>query len=365
MKLTILKEPFLEKLNFASRFASSKISSLVALQGVFIKAGKETIDFYSTNLNSYYHTVLKTEGRNDFAVIIDPKKISEFLSLLSPGKIDFEVKEKQVVISQGKTKGEFPVMSAEEFPLPPKIDGQSQEIPTEFFLKNLPLVLFAASADETRPVLSGINFLMTDSDLSIVATDGFRLSLIRLKKTVDFPSMILPAGFLSEIVHLVKDEKNIKFNYLTQEKTVAFHIGEHDLYTRLIEGDYPPFEKVIPTSHKTTIVLEKDEFLRNIKLISIFAREFSNIVILKTTKEGVEIKPKTDQEGGNITVQEAVVEGEEQKIAFNYRFVLDLLNNLEAKKIIIELLRADAPVVFKSDKNPDFLHIIMPVRIQE
>ncbi len=365
MKTSILKEPFLEKLNFASHFTSAKISSLVALQGIFIKAEKGLIHFYSTNLNSYYHTTMKTDNQSSFVIIIDPKRTGEFLALLEPGKINLEVKEKQIVISQGKTKGEFLVMSAEEFPTPPKTEEKPQEIEAEFFLKNLPLVLFAASTDETRPALSGVNFLTTDQDTSIVATDGFRLSLLRLKKIADFPPMILPSGFLDEVVRLVKGEKTIKFGYSPQEKTVNLRIGEHDLYTRLIEGDYPPFEKVIPTSRKTTVVLDKDEFLRNVKLVSIFAREFSNIIILKTTKDGIEMRPKTDQSRENVTVQEATVDGEEQKIAFNHRFIIDLLNNVEAKKITIELLRADSPAVFKSDKNPNFLHIIMPVRIQE
>ncbi len=365
MKISILKEPFLEKINFSSHFTSSKISSLIALQGIFIKAQDNIIHFYSTNLNSYYHTSMKVDGKESFTAIIDPKKVGEFLSLLSPGKIDLEVKEKQVVISQNKTKGEFPILTAEEFPVPPKTEGKPQEMKAAFFLDNLPLVLFAASADETRPALSGVNFLTQEDNMTIVATDGFRLSLLRLKKTTDWPSMILPSGFLNEAIHLMKGAKSIKFGYSPREKTVSLHVDEHDLYTRLIEGEYPPFEKVIPASKKTTVTLDKEDFLRGVKLISIFAREFSNIVILNVGKETVEIKPKTDKNGENVAVLEAEVEGEEQKIAFNYRFLLDLLNNLEAKKITIELSKPDSPAVFKSDKNPHFLHIVMPVRIQD
>ncbi len=177
--------------------------------------------------------------------------------------------------------------------------------------------------------------------------------------------MIIPAAFLIQFLQLVKEEKGILFEYLPEEKMVNFQIGEHDLHSRLIEGEYPPFEKVIPQQIATTVIVDKQEFLRNIKLISIFARDFSNIVIFEVGEDNLVIRPKTDKAGGNIAFQDAQVTGEQIKIAFNFKFLLDFLSHLEAEKVIIELVKPDSPAVFKPDKNPNFLHIIMPVRIQE
>ncbi len=365
MKLSIQRENLLEKLGCASRFTSSKLSSVSALQGVYLKKTDKNIHVYSTNLNYYYHTTIKTNEPGSFEFVIEPKKFMEFVSLLRPGNIDLEIKDKTILVTQGKTRGEFPLITTKDFPFPPEIKEKEQKIKTELFIKSLPLVLFSASSDETRPVLTGVNISASDKDFLMVTTDGFRLSLLKLKKDINLPSVIIPSGFLAELLQFLKGKEEIIMKYSSQEKLFYFSVDDNDLYTRLIEGDYPPFEKVIPAEKKTTVELDKEEFLKNIKLISIFARDISNIIILQVTKEGVRLQPKTEVGAQDTTFQEAKVEGEEIRIAFNYKFLIEFLNHLESKNIIMELLRSDAPAVFKINRNTDFLHIIMPVRIQE
>ncbi|QQG44372.1 MAG: DNA polymerase III subunit beta [Candidatus Roizmanbacteria bacterium] len=365
MKINVAKDLLLEKLSLASRFTSSRLTSLTALQGILIKGEKNKLHFYSTNLTSYIHTTLTVPLEENFRIIIEPKKTTEFLQFLDPGKIEVDIKENQVTISQNKTKGSFPLIVSTEFPLPPEIKGKEQTLDVNFFKKNLPLILFAASPDETRPSLTGVNFVVSEDDLIMVATDGFRLSLIKTKKQIDIPSMIIPGDFLSELLHFVKDEKEVFFSYSPEEKIIFFRVGDTRFYSRLIEGEFPPYERVIPADRKTKIILEKDEFLKNIKLISIFARDFSNIVVCEFKKEGVFMRPKKENSENNNTFQEGQIKGEEQKVAFNYKFLLDLLNNIDTKLLQIEVLRSDAPVVFKIDGNPSFIHIVMPVRIQE
>ncbi len=364
MKIKLNKGEFLDKLNQAIRFTSSKFSSSPVLQGVYIKSDKNKLHFYSSNLNSYFHTTLKAQSDKEEDFILEPKKLSEFLSFLPEGKIELETKEKQITIIAEKTKGKFPLMNVEEFPLPPKIVEKEQTMKTDFFVKNLPLVLFSASTDETRPALSGINFL-TNEELVVVATDGFRLSLFKTKKEKQLPSVIIPADFLKEIMHFIKEEKEIEFTYSEKEKIILFKVGESEFYSRLIEGDFPPFEKVIPQEKKTTVTADKEELLRDIKLVSVFARDFSNIIILEISKGNLRLRPKMDDGEDNNASQDVKVEGDDQKVAFNYKFLLDFLNTIDAKQVIIEVLRSDAPVVFKIPANEGFLHIIMPVRIQE
>src|SRR3989339_1292763 len=280
MKILLQKTGFLEKLELSSHFTSSKLSSSTSLQGVCLVGEEKTIHFYSSDLNYYYHSVLKNDNNNKFKIIIEPKKIIEFLSLLPETKIEIEIKEKAIIISQGKIKGQFPLFSDQEFPFPPEKTGEKQKIKTSFFKENLPFLLFAASTDETRPVLTGINFVTNDEELQLVTTDGFRLSLLTLKKDLPFSSMIIPAGFLSNTQKFINKETEIEFSYLNSEKLLAFFIGNNDIYVRMIEGEYPPFEKVIPVEKKTTVTIDADEFLRSVKLISVFTKEFSNIIIM-------------------------------------------------------------------------------------
>ena len=143
MKILLQKNEFLEKMELSSRFTSSKLSSSTSLQGVCLIGEEKNIHFYSTDLNYYYHSILKNENNNKFKIIIEPKKIIEFLSLLPEAKIEIEIKEKAIVISQGKIKGQFPLFSDQEFPFPPKEIEEKQKIKTSFFKESLPFLLFA------------------------------------------------------------------------------------------------------------------------------------------------------------------------------------------------------------------------------
>jgi len=365
MKTTLQKTLFLEKLATSSHFTSGRMGLNEALQGVLLKGDKTNLHIYSTNLSSYYHTTIPFKTDDEVQVVIDTKKIIEFLSLLSDEPIDIEFDKSQIRFIQGKTVGTFPFVNQKDFPLPPEVKDKGQPIKTAFFLKYMPLVLFSASKDESRPALNGVNFVEMDSEIGIVSTDGFRLSLLKSKKEETIGPMLIPSGFMYEMLKYMKNEGEATLFFSDTEKIVLFRVGQDEFYTRLIDGEFPPFERVVPAEKKTTVMLDRDELLTKIKLVSIFAREASNIIVCEFTKRGLIMRPKTEGGKENLTQLDIELEGEEQTVAFNYRFVLDFLNNISDSKIEIEILRPDAPVVFKVEKRKDFIHIIMPVRIQE
>jgi DNA polymerase-3 subunit beta len=365
MKINVQKDILLEKLNLVSRFTSNRLAASTALQGILIKTDDIHVHLYSTNLSTYFHTSFPYTEKEPIQIIVEPRKVIEFLNFLAPGEVTLELSEKQITIMQDKTKGTFPVMVADEFPMPPSISEQEQKLESKFFADNLPFLLFTASQDETRPVLTGINFVNAESELVMVSTDGFRLSLIKQKAMGEIPSMIIPSEFLDEILKSMKDVKEVGFSFSREEKAVKFTIGGDEYYSRLIEGDFPPFERVLLNDSKTKIKVDRAELLRNVKLISIFARDFSNVIICEFTKSGLTIRPKKEANEENTAFQEIQLEGEDQKVAFNFKFLLDVLNHTSEKEIMIEILRPDAPIAFKLEKNPNFLHIIMPVRVQE
>ena len=364
--MLIKKDDFLKKITLASRFTSTRFSSNVLLSGVFLKKEKQTLHFYATNLNYYYHSFIKVSEGEDFEIVLEPKKIMDFLSFFSANQIDLIIEKTKVVISYEKNRGEFPLYPKEDFPLPPKIEGKKQTIKAAFLRESFPLVLFSCSSDESRPVLTGVNLLTDEENVVLVGTDGFRLSLLKTKKEVDFPNVIIDSGFLNEVLYFI-DKEEVGFSYSEKEKTLYFQIEDNDLYSRIIEGDYPPFEKVIPAQEgKTKVFVDKESFLRNLKLINVFTRDFSNIVIFDIKKDGIYLRPKTEEEkNNNQAFLEAQVKGEETKVAFNQKFLLDFLNHFKQKEVFFEILRPDAPVVFKEPEKDNFLHIIMPVRIQE
>lgn len=365
MKITIAHDIFTEKISLAARFISTKLSSASILQSILIEGKENKIHVYSTDLSTYFHTTIPYKEGTTFRIIVEPKKIIEFLHFLKPEPFTLEIQEKQIVIAQQKTKGSFPIVLSEEYPTPPQLTEKEHAIDSTFLTKELPLVMFAASSDDTRPALTGVNFTHSDDDLLLVSTDGFRLSLIKEKKLSDIPSMIVPVEYLTEVIRNAKDKKQTLFSYSPTEKLVRFRIGEDEFFSRLIDGEFPPFERVIQTEVSTKVTVDTDELMRNIKLISVFARDFSHIVVCEFKKEGLYLRPKKEGSEGNSAFQEVEIEGPEHAVAFNYKFILDLLNHINTKSIVIEILRPDAPVTFRLPNNKSFMHIIMPVRLQE
>lgn len=355
----------MEKINLCSHFTSGKITTSNILQGILIEVNKKEMVFYATDLTRYVKTTVSNKNTGSFKIIVDPKKIGEFLNLLSAGNIDLAISEKNLSIEQGRARGSFPLIAADDFPLPPSIKEEAIEAGPDFF-ERLSLVTFASSQDSMRPALTSVNFVVDNKETTMVSTDGFRLSLIREKGLIVPNSMLIPADFLTEVGRIFKEKQKIRFYFLEKEKMVAVADDDTVFYSRLIDGDFPAFEKVIPAETKTTIEVDREEFLKNVKLVSIFAREQSNIVVFETLDRSVKLTPKVAAgDSDNFAIMDAQTKGETQRIAFNYKFLVDLLSRFPQERVIVEILRPDAPVVFRAGKNPAFLHVIMPVRIAQ
>jgi DNA polymerase-3 subunit beta len=366
MKIHIQKELFEENLSTSSRFISSKISSIQSIQGARLTTQKDKVFLTTTSLNDFYHVEIPAKVEVEGDIVFDLKKTIEFISLLGVGDIALVVDGGSLVVSQGKNKGYFNMYSVEDFPQLPEVEGKQLEISKDV-VEKLNNVLFSASKEETRPVLTGIFFGSKGGNAEIVSTDGFRLSLLRPEKNkTDFPGIIIPSHVLSEVVRQSKKSEAIIATVSDTEKILRFSQGNATIYSRVIEGEFPPYEKVIPKGHTTLLVVEKDEFLRNIKLVSVFAREHGDIILFDIKKEGLTLRPKTTQgDDSQVFMEHVEFEGEELKIAFNYRYVLDFLNTVSLEKLTIELTTPTAPAVFRDPKSEAYLHIIMPLRTEE
>src|SRR3989344_682080 len=366
MTITIQKEILFNHLKQAVRFTLHKISSISSLSGGKLKFGKTNLKITTTNLNEFFFTSFPIEGDEEKTIVVDIKKIIAFLSFLPSGKITLDVEEKNICIKKNKTKGLFETMSAADFPQTPIIEGKKYLLKKTFFEKYLPLVSFATATDETRPSLTGIHFSVKNKNKYMVATDGFRLSLVYLEEEKEvFPEVTLSAHMLHEVAAVKKEDTEMYMFFSESERIVKFLQGDTHIYSRIIEESFPPFEKVIPTGYKTRIVLGSEELLNNVKLAALFAKDISNIIVFSIKSDGLYIVPRGGEEKGTVIYQEGEVEGDEQRIAFNYKFVLDFLLHAKSKKVTFEMTHANHPYVFKTDSDPYFTHIVMPVRIDD
>jgi len=365
MKININRKILIEKLEQCLKFTARRTVNNNLLRGILIKGEGGMLDIYATNLSYFIHTVIEIDTKIEkFQAIVEPTDLIEYLSCTESEKVEIEVGNNTLKISQEKSQGTFPLISGEDFPLPPEVKDEGMAIDVKGLKNNIPLLLLSASKDDSRPVLTSINFIVEGDKLTMVSTDGFRLSVVQEKATMGIRSMLISADFLNSVLQMVKD-KNPTVFYLHEERVVAFQIDKTTLYARLIEGDFPPYEKAIPIDKKTTVSIDKESFLKSVKQMAVFVKKGGGIIIINIKKGTLEISPKNTGKDVNYTVMEGVVDGEDQRVAFNYRFLVDLLTHLEGGRICIEMLRSDTPVLFRDESRKNFFHIIMPVRISE
>lgn len=364
MKFTILKETFEDRLSLSSRFTSHRVSAVQSIQGAQLIADKEGISITTTNLSDFFHTTVSAKVDVEGTVIFELKKALEFLNFLQVGDVVVELDGNTLTISQGKTKGNFSIYPANDFPELPHLDGKTYSIESNL-LQKLSLVLFSASKDETRPVMTGV-YATSEGDRSFfVTTDGFRLSLLEHVASDAFKNVILPATIFTEVTKLAKGD-GVSMTLSPEDRLIKFTIGDIDLYSRIIEGDFPPYEKVIPQTTSTTIQVSVQEFVKNIRLVSVFAREQADVVIFDISDDGMYIRPKASQQKESHVFQQLEsFEGEAIKIAFNYKYVLEFLNTISSDTITFECTQPAAPGAFKADTESGYVHIIMPLRTEE
>jgi DNA polymerase-3 subunit beta len=301
---------------------------------------------------------------------------------LNSGNINLEAKEEHLKIEAPGFSAKVSGMNTSDFPaIPYSLDTKmAVSFPGNKFVESLSQVVFAASVDETRPILTGVLFLFGAGILTLVATDGYRLSQKKLKlenlskEISSVGNIILPKTVLSEALRLFSGQDTIGFGYKKSDNQVLFGNGDLVLSSRVLEGDFPDFEKIIPKSENLKVLVDKEEFLRAVKLASVFARDSANIVKLVFSEDTLTISAESQNAGSQKTKVEAKVEsasakasaakGDLMEIAFNYRFLEEFLHSVAGDDVEIKLSDPNAPGVFTDPTDSNFLHLIMPVKIQ-
>jgi len=365
MKISILQTHLLSTLTSVGKIISPK-AQLPILQNIlletkgniFIVAGTNT----ETSIVSKSNAKIEKEG----GVCAPAKLLIEFITSLPEGVVEMNAKEGVLVIKSNGFEATIPCVSKEEFPPLPKHEKtKGAEIPKELFIRALESVLFAAATDEGRPILTGVKIQKADTETLFVATDGYRLSLKRVGLSMDENvDITIPARTLSEVVHIGlgnKEDKNIVLKKI-EDAQLGFFLGETEVYTRILDGEYPNFEKILPKKYTTKIVLDTEKFLQAVKSANIFARDNANIIKFFITEGELTISANTPQVGQNKVTLGADVDGEGGEISFNSRFVLDFLSHFQEDKLQFEMTGALNPGVFRSTTDDSYLHIIMPVR---
>lgn len=367
MKVLVLKENLTKVIPFIGRNISSR-PQLPILSNILFKTEKGKLKLSVTNLELGLQFFIPAKIEEEGETTVPGKILTEFISSVSADKLEFSLEGNNILVRTNKTKASFATIPATDFPPFPETETVKNTLPYKKIKDAVTRTAFAASNDEGRPVLTGIRTSVRDGQITFAATDGYRLSIehVAVSDKQDNFQLILPAYSLSETMRIAQElsAEDVGFSIIEKKNQAVFSLPDTYVFSRLIDGEFPNVEKIVPTGYKTRLVVEKDRLLQAVKTTSLFARGAANILRIKIEKDGLRLSANTPQLGEDEDFVEAKMEGEETSIAFNYRFLLDLLNNFPDKDVVFESSGPLNPGVFRPPSNLQFLHLIMPVRVQ-
>ncbi len=280
--------------------------------------------------------------------------------------------EKVLILQTDKLRTKFPTTTPSEFPSLYESKGNKQaEFKKEEFDRQIQKVVFAASQDLGRPALSGVLMRKENGgSLIIVATDGYRLSLKQEfsgkgAKGSSGIDLLVPARVIKEVVGLKQEEDLVSLYVAKESNQVLFEYGDVVVVGRLIEAEYPDYQKIIPEDFTTQVFFDKNQAHSAVRACSVFAREAANIVRMSIGKNKITFSSSASSVGENEVEVDAKVEGEENEIAFNARYLLEFFSNIDEDDIVFEMTGPLNPGVFKTPGDKTFLHLIMPIRVGE
>jgi DNA polymerase III subunit beta len=375
MKASILQDKLAHGLSIVSKAVSPR-STLPVLANVLIATDEGRLRLSATNLELGITCWIGAKISEDGATTAPSRTISDLVSTLPKGSVEISLEEatQTLHVESGGSNTEIKCIDAQEFP--PMVVSDTDEgieLDVKDFKTMIQQVVFAASNDDARPVLTGVLITIVKDTLTLTAADGFRVSVreAKLSKGIDGSlQAIVPARALSELSRIANDsDKSLKMILPKGRNQVVFKLPDIELTSQLIEGTFPDIGQVIPGNHTTRTIISTASFLKACKQAEIFAREGTHIARLNITPGSemepglVEISAQSEQTGSSEATVEANIEGQSILIAFNVRYLREVLDVVDTPNVALETSASAAPGVIRPLGDEDFIHVIMPMHL--
>ncbi len=374
MKINILKEELLYAVNAVERAVSSK-NTLPVLSGIMITAKNNQLNFRATDLEMAIECVINAQIEEEGEMVVPGRKLAALAKGLASGPIEMEsIGMEQLQIKYNKGQIAIPCFVPEEFPMLPAREGKIEgSIPVRVFKRMVRGVGIASSADELRPVFTGIMLEVNDNTITMVATDTHRLAVSTDSWQGSGQStIIVPNKVMQEICRLaVSDDDNIIITIGNSQ--VYFSFANLNITSRLIVGQFPDYHQVIPEDQLfvSKMIINRGELINSLELASIISKEVArgkgNIVRLSLTNNTVNIYASSQEDGTFDENQDATIEGEEMVLNYNARYLLDALKVLDDEQIVFNLTGPTTPGIIRADSedNDKYLYLVLPVRVSK
>jgi len=372
MKFTIQQDRFAKALGLVSRGISTR-ATLPTLSGVYLEVIDNNLILIGSNTEIALKMVVPVDGIEEGVFLVGAKLLTDFVLTLSNGLVEVASTEDILHIVSSRTKSQFTGMQTMEYPeVSFEMQPTHYQIPIKQMMEAVDRICFASSTDEARAVLTGVSMKAENGVMEMAATDGFRLSVEKFSSEAlnkNF-AVVVPSKVLQEVGKVLREyggnyAGNFEYSISVEGSQLIFSLPSGILFvTRILEGSYPLYNKIIPISYATRVVFGEEELLKMVRTASLFAR--SGAAVLKMTIDStgglVKLSSATEQVGAYSGELSGDIEGSDNSIAFNSKYLLDFLSRIKSSKVVLEMNGSQQPSVWKILEQPDYLHVIMPVR---
>ncbi len=375
MKLSCLQENISRGLAVVGRAVATR-TTLPITNNVLLMTDQSRLKMVATNLEMAISYWIGAKVEEEGSITVPARLLTEFVNSLPNDKIDMEIspKGKTMTLKCARFEARISGIDAKDFPPIPVVgEGLTTRVKVEDLRLGIGQVVFAAATEESRPVLTGIDARFDDGMLTLAAADGFRLAVHKLPLAApvkDKAEVIMPGRTMAELNRLMSDgEDEVEITVNPNKSQILFKLKDLELVSQLVQGTFPQHSQLIPASYKTKAVVDVAQFLRATKTASIFARDGSGIVrIVMGVEDGspgkMTISARSEELGDDIGDIDATVEGPESKIAFNGKYLTDVLSVLKEPRVALETTGPSSPGVIRPVGADNYVHVVMPMFVQ-
>jgi len=376
MKISGLQENLAKGLSVVGRAVAAR-STLPQASHVLLASDEGRLKLVATNLEIAITCWIGAQVEEEGAVTVPARLLTDFVTSLPSERIDLTVapRTRQLALSCARNEASIAGMDAADFPpVPPVDDGFRLKLDPKSLRTAVEHVEFAAAADDTRPVLTGIHAVLDGPEITLAAADGFRLAVYKLALDQEVPEkveMIVPARAMREVMRLLAEEEEpLELALNAARSQVLFRLKSVEMVATLIQGTFPNYSQLIPSSYTTRAVIDMRQFLQETRIAAIFARDGSGIVRVQL-QPGEDVAPgkmivsaRAEEIGEHRGEMDVKIEGEASKVAFNSKYLQDVLQVLDCSQVALETSTPSSPGVIRPVGVENYVHVVMPMFVQ-
>jgi DNA polymerase-3 subunit beta len=365
VKFRCERDALVEALGTAGRAVSSRSGALPVLSGVRMQLEGDTLELTGSDLDLTITVRSDVSGEEDGVAVLPARLATDVVRALEPGRVDVAVTDDEARITAGRSQFSIRVLPAEEFPRQGETATHAVTIDVGEFSAALKQVVSAASADDARPILTGVLLAAEEGGLRLVATDSYRLALRDLPGAsvlAEGQSVLVPSRALAELARLLDPKGSLVLHLGERDASFELGDGRIKLVTRLIEGEFPPYRGLIPSSYPNQLTVGREPLLDALRRVKLMARE-ATPVRLHLGPDELELTAITQDVGQAHEELDAKYEGADLTVAFNPEYLLNGVEAAPGDEVIIQTLDALKPAVIRSTEGAEFLYLLMPVRV--